>query len=247
VRWFGRFQRQSATHADIRRQVDSIVSLDAGPSLAQISAPTLVVHATGDRAVPVAAGRYIAERIPNARSVEVPGDDHFAEPTPNWQQITDTWLEFVTGSQPRRHTERRVMTIVFTDIVDSTARTAAAGDASWRRTLDSHDRNAWELIDRHQGTIVKSTGDGVLARFDAPSHALGFAVDFRRALTELGIEIRCGLHTGEVEMRENGDITGTAVKPRRPSRASGRRRHHPRVVNRARPPARRTTALQRSR
>ncbi len=211
VRWFGRLQRQSATHADIRRQVDSVVLLDAASSLAQITAPTLVVHATGDRLMPVAAGRYVAERIPGARFVEIPGDDHFVEPTPHWQEFTDTWLEFVTGSRPLRQTERRVMTVVFTDIVDSTVRTAAVGDGQWRRLLDSHDRTAWELIDRHRGTIVKSTGDGLLARFDAPSHALEFSLEFRRALAELGIEIRCGLHTGEVEIRENGDIVGTAV------------------------------------
>jgi class 3 adenylate cyclase len=103
------------------------------------------------------------------------------------------------------------LTVIFTDIVDSTIQTAAVGDGQWRRLLDSHDRISWELIDRHLGTIVKSTGDGVLARFDAPSLALEFAVDFRRALAELGIQIRCGLHTGEVEIRESGDIVGTAV------------------------------------
>jgi class 3 adenylate cyclase len=204
-------QRQSATQADIRRQVESVVYLDAGPFLAQITTPTLVVHATGDRLMPVAAGRYIAERIPDARFVEVPGDDHFVESTPHWQEFTDTWLEFVTGSRPSHQTERRVMTVIFTDIVGSTMRTAAVGDGQWRRLLDSHDRIAWELIDRHRGTIVKSTGDGVLARFDAPSHALEFSLDFRRALAEFGVQIRCGLHTGEVEIRENGDIAGTAV------------------------------------
>ena len=178
VRWFGRLQRQSASHADIRRQVDSVTFLDAAPALAEITAPTLVLHATGDRLHPVAAGRYIAERIPDARFVEIPGDDHLVETTPHWQEFTDTWLEFVTGSRPLRQTERRVMTVIFTDIVDSTVQTAAVGDGQWRRLLDSHDRLAWELIDRHRGTIVKSTGDGVLARFDAPSHALEFPWTF---------------------------------------------------------------------
>ena len=79
-----------------------------------------MLHATGDRIIPVAAGRYIAERIPNARFVEIPGDDHLVEPTPHWQEFTDTWLEFVTGSRPLRQTERRVMTVLFTDIVGST-------------------------------------------------------------------------------------------------------------------------------
>jgi class 3 adenylate cyclase len=211
VRWYGRLERQSASQADIRRQIDSIGRLDAAPFLAEITAPTLVVHATGDPLMPVAGGRYVAERIPDARFVEVPGGDHFVEPTPNWQEFTDTWLEFVTGSPPLHQTERRVMTVIFTDIADSTVQTAAVGDGQWRRLLDGHDRLAWQIIDRHCGTIVKSTGDGVLARFDAPSHALGFAVDFRCALAELGLLIRCGLHTGEVEIRENGDIVGTAV------------------------------------
>jgi class 3 adenylate cyclase len=103
------------------------------------------------------------------------------------------------------------MTVMFTDIVGSTTQTATIGDGQWRRLLDGHDRLAWELIDRHRGTIVKSTGDGVLARFDSPSCALEFAVDFRRVLAELGVQIRCGVHTGEVEIRENGDIVGTAV------------------------------------
>jgi class 3 adenylate cyclase/pimeloyl-ACP methyl ester carboxylesterase len=211
VRWYGRLERQSATHADIRRQVDSILHLDAAASLAEITAPTLVVHATDDPLMPVAGGRYVAERIPDARFVEVPGGDHFVEPTAHWQEFTDTWLEFVTGCRPLHHTERRVLTVIFTDIVDSTSRTEAVGDGPWRRLLDSHDRTAWEIIDRHRGTIVKSTGDGVLARFDAPSHALEFSVQFRRAVAELGIQIRCGLHTGEVEIRENGDIAGIAV------------------------------------
>jgi class 3 adenylate cyclase/pimeloyl-ACP methyl ester carboxylesterase len=211
VRWYGRMERQSASRADIRRQIDSMVYLDASPSLAQITAPTLVIHATGDPLMPVAGGRYVAERIPDAQFVEIPGVDHFVEPTPGWQEFTDVWLEFVTGSRPLRQTERRVVTVIFTDIVASTSRSAAAGDGTWRRLLDSHDRIAWDAVDRHHGTIVKSTGDGLLARFDAPSDALDFCRDFRRAVAELGIEIRCGLHTGEVELRENGDLAGTAV------------------------------------
>jgi pimeloyl-ACP methyl ester carboxylesterase len=211
VRWWGRLQRQSATHADIRRQFDSLVDLDAADYLAEIAVPTLVIHASGDRVIPVAAGRYVAARIPDARFVEIPGDDHFAEAVPNWQQMADEWLAFVTGARPSHETDRRVMTIVFTDIVDSTVRTASSGDGHWRRMLDSHDQIVWEATDRHRGTIVVTTGDGVLARFEAPSQGLEFCVDLRRALGELGIDIRCGVHTGEVEIRENGDISGMAV------------------------------------
>jgi class 3 adenylate cyclase/alpha-beta hydrolase superfamily lysophospholipase len=211
VRWMGRLQRQSATAADLRRQMESIFPLDAADQLAEIDVPTLILHATGDPVIPVAAGAYLAERIPGARFVAVPGEDHFVETTPYWRDVTDVWLEFVTGSRPPRHLDRRLATVLFTDIVDSTARTTAAGDANWRNVLDAHDRLAWEMADRHRGTIVKNTGDGVMARFEAPSSALAFSMDFRRALDQLDLPIRCGIHTGEIEVRADGDITGTAV------------------------------------
>ncbi len=143
--------------------------------------------------------------------VEVPGKDHLLEVTPYWRDSVDLWLEFVTGSRPNRLAERRVVTVLFTDIVGSTARGAEVGDRRWRSMLEEHDRIAWAHVDRHQGMIVKSTGDGLLVRFDAPSQAVRYAVDFRRSLTEIDMQIRCGLHTGEVELRDSGDITGTAV------------------------------------
>jgi class 3 adenylate cyclase len=211
VRWMGRFQRQSATSADIARQFASIGPLDAQSRLGEIDVPTLILHIEGDGIIPVAAGRFLAERITGARLVEFPGFDHMAEVTPHWQPLMDAWLEFVTGARPARRTERRVATVLFTDIVDSTARTAASRDGSWSHLLESHDRIAWEVAEMHRGTIVKSTGDGLLARFDAPSEALEFSLDFRRALTRVDLQIRCGVHTGEIEVRDNGDITGVAV------------------------------------
>jgi class 3 adenylate cyclase len=211
VRWMGRFQRQSATAADLRRQLDSVRLLDAADHLADIRVPTLVINVAGDPIVPINAGRYLAERIPDARFVEFPGDDHFAELTRCWQDIADTWLEFVTGTRPSRPAHRRVVTVVFTDIVSSTARAANAGDRSWGQTLDHHDQLAWDTAGRCHGTIVKSTGDGLLVRFDGPSEAIEFATQFRQAASHLDLPIRCGVHTGEVELRANGDITGTAV------------------------------------
>ena len=104
-----------------------------------------------------------------------------------------------------------MQTVLFTDIVGSTPGTAAAGDESWHRLLDDHDRMSWDTAGRHSGTIVKSTGDGLLARFDSPSNALAFASEFRQALDAIGLQIRCGLHTGEIELRDNGDVTGIAV------------------------------------
>ena len=211
VRWMGRFQRQSATRADIRRQLESLFELDATSHLADIKAPTLVMNAAGDPVIPAAAGRYLAERIPGARFVEVPGDDHFVEATPHWQEICNLWLKFITGIEATRRAERRVATVLFTDIVGSVSRTTQAGDGRWRDVLERHDRIAWETADRHHGTIVKSTGDGLLARFDAPSQALAFSSEFRSALIGLDLRIRCGVHAGEVELRDTGDITGTAV------------------------------------
>ena len=101
--------------------------------------------------------------------------------------------------------------MVFTDIVGSTASTSSAGDAPWRDLLDRHDEVAWQLADQQQGTIVKSTGDGLLARFDAPSAGLAFAVGLRAQLADIGLPIRAGLHCGEIEIRHNRDITGIAV------------------------------------
>jgi class 3 adenylate cyclase len=211
VRWMGRYQRQSATGADLGRQLHSLRQLDAADHLADIRRPTLVINCTGDSVVPVNAGRYLADRIPGAQFLEIPGDDHFAEVTPHWQDIADAWIEFVAGTRPSRRAQRRVVTVVFTDIVSSTSQTASAGDRSWGHVLDRHDQAAWDTAGRCQGTIVKTTGDGLLARFDAPSEAIEFATEFRRAVTEMDLRIRCGVHTGEVELRASGDIAGTAV------------------------------------
>jgi class 3 adenylate cyclase len=211
VRWIGRFQRQSATAADLQHQLQSFQFVDADDYLGDITAPTLIMHGTGDRVIPVAAARYLGDRIAGSTVEEWPTDDHFAFTHPGWQDLCDRFIEFVAGSRPTRQADRRVQTVVFTDIVGSTPGTAAVGDEAWHRLLDDHDRIAWETAGRHSGTIVKSTGDGLLARFDAPSSAVAFASEFRQALDAIGLQIRCGLHTGEIELRDNGDITGVAV------------------------------------
>jgi class 3 adenylate cyclase/alpha-beta hydrolase superfamily lysophospholipase len=211
VRWFGRFQRQSATAVDVGRQIQSLFGLDAEEHLENIALPTLVMHGKDDDVIPIAAGRHIAEKIPGASFVELATADHFLMSSVNWMDIADLAIEFVTGQQPARRAERLFATVVFTDIVGSTTRTESAGDDGWCNTLDSHDRMAWETADRHHGTIVKSTGDGILARFDSPSHAVEFAHDLRGSLLSIDLRIRCGMHTGEIELRESGDIAGMAV------------------------------------
>ena len=189
----------------------SFVTLDAADRLAEIAVPTLITHAIDDRLVPFAAGEWLATQIPGAIFKEMPGSDHFGLTNPDWRVVVDAQLEFICGSVSAPRTERRFATVVFTDIVESTKRTAREGDEAWRHTLDSHDRIAWATAARHAGTIVNTTGDGVVVRFDGPSQALAFARDFRREVGSAGVPVRCGMHAGEIEVRADGDITGFAV------------------------------------
>jgi class 3 adenylate cyclase len=211
IRWVGRFQRQTCSRADVRRQFESVLGLDANDRLGGIRAPTLVVNVIGDRLIPPAFGRYLAKHISGARHVEFPGDDHFCWVMPIWREITDCLLEFVTGRAPAARIERRFATVLFTDIVDSTARSAAAGDAAWRDLLDRHDRIAWQAVDRHVGKLVKNTGDGLLMTFPSPSEAVACATELVGELGRVGLSVRAGLHAGEIVVREDGDVSGVAV------------------------------------
>jgi class 3 adenylate cyclase len=211
LRWVARYQRQTASPADFRRQVESVIPLDATDQLSTIKAPTRVIHITGDRAVPVAAGRYLAAKIPRAEYIEIEGEDHFCWVMPHWRKVVDAWLEFIIGTPPSTHSERSFATVLFTDIVGSTERARRVGDAAWRLTLESHDRIAWKTINGHRGRVVKSTGDGLLVTFGIPSDAVECAASLRRELAGIGVLIRGGLHAGEVVVREDGDVSGLAV------------------------------------
>ena len=172
IRWMGRLQRQTASPADFQRQLESILTLDANERLPDIKAPTLVVNVTGDRLVHPAMGRYLADKIPGARFVEFPGEDHFCWIMPSWRRLMDCWLEFVTGTAPVAPSQRRFATVLFTDIVGSTTQAARVGDAAWRTTMEGHDRVAWRAVGEHRGKLVKNTGDGLLVTFDSPSEAI---------------------------------------------------------------------------
>ncbi|MGO9875717.1 MAG: adenylate/guanylate cyclase domain-containing protein [Acidimicrobiia bacterium] len=211
VRWCGRFQRLSASPRDFRRQIEGIFQLDAGDAPERITAPTLVIHVKGDRVLPVACGRALAEIIPDARYVEVEGDDHFSWALPNWRDIVDPALEFLTGTMLERAPTRRFATVLFTDIVDSTRQSAAVGDTAWRTTIDAHDRLARKLVDRHGGRVVKSTGDGLLVVFDVPSQAVSCGAAMVRELRSIGVDIRAGVHAGEIEVHDDLDVSGIAV------------------------------------
>ena len=211
VRWVGRFQRQTCSRADIQRQFQSVLALDANDRLGDIRSPTLVWNVTGDRAIPPAFGRYLAEHIPGSRYVQFAGEDHISWVMPNWREHMDCWLEFVTGRAPVVRSERRFATVLFTDIVGSTARSTEVGDEAWRAMLDRHDRIAWQAVDRHAGKLVKNTGDGLLMTFATPSEAVACAAELVRELGRVGLSVRAGLHAGEIVVREDGDVTGLAV------------------------------------
>ena len=189
---------------------EHLYEVDVRSVLPSIQVPTTIVHKTGDRLVPVAGGRYLAAHIPGAKLVEIPGVDHaLIEPCPEW---TDAVLDNVSLSSAEHsdETERRLATVLFTDIVDSTPAATAAGDRTWSQLLDRHDSTSLGIIGEHQGRLVKTTGDGVLATFDGPSRAVRCAAGLHDAMVGLGIPIRAGLHTGEIEIRGD-DIAGLAV------------------------------------
>ena len=211
VRWSGRLQRLACTGHDVAAHFASIATLDVYDEQPLISVPTLVVNCTGDQIIPAAVGDQIAARIPDAERRTFEGGDHFFWFGDDWLDVSVQIAEFLLDKEVSLPTERRFASVVFTDIVGSTAATAAAGDAEWRGVLDQHDHHAWRLADVHRGSIVKSTGDGLLARFDSPHDAIAFSTEFRDRVAEAGLEIRAGVHMGEIEIRENRDITGVAV------------------------------------
>jgi class 3 adenylate cyclase len=211
TRWVGRFQRQTCSRTDIERQFSSLHDIDANSRLGDIRAPTLVVNVTGDRCIPPAYGRYLADHIPGARYEQFAGEDHLSWVMSDWRGLTDCWLEFLTGNAPSVNAVRRFATVVFTDIVDSTARSGEIGDSAWREMLDRHDRIAWSAVDRHAGTLVKNTGDGLLMTFATPSDAVACASDLVRELDAVGLRVRAGVHAGEIMVREDGDVSGLAV------------------------------------
>jgi class 3 adenylate cyclase len=188
---------------DLYRQIDTRAILPA------IRVPTLILHRSGDIAAPVAHARYLAEHIPGARYVELPGVDHIPS-VGDQDAILGEIEEFLTGVRHEREPERVLATVLFTDIVGSTERAAELGDRRWRDLLARHDELVRRQVERHRGRVVKNIGDGVLATFDGPARAIDAARTVRDAVRELGIEVRAGLHTGECEAIGD-DVGGVAV------------------------------------
>lgn len=194
----------------VRQVWENLYEIDVRHVLSSIHVPTTVVHKTGDQLIPVEGGRYIAEHIPGAKLIELPGVDHARlEPLPEFSAAIIDHIRRASAPMAMS-ADRRLATVVFTDIVDSTPAASSAGDEAWTRLLDRHDSLSKGIIAEHLGELIKTTGDGVLATFDGPSRAVYCASALHTAMAELGLPIRAGLHTGEIERRD-ADIAGLAV------------------------------------
>jgi class 3 adenylate cyclase len=207
--WWKRAGERSASPA-IARAMDVLTTgADIRAVLPLINTPTLVLHRVDNDFLPIGHARYLAENIPGAKFVELPGRDHLC-----FAGETDGLLgeieEFLTGTRGTPNTDRMLATILFTDIVDSTKRAASTGDRPWRELLDNHDRMAGRQVHRFGGRHVKTTGDGILATFDGPARAIQCGLAVCDGARQLGMEVRVGVHTGEVE-RRGDDVAGIGV------------------------------------
>jgi class 3 adenylate cyclase len=207
--WYAQAQRFSGTPASAREWFRVTMDIDVRDVLPAIRVPTLVIHRSGDRVIPVESGRYLAEHIPDAKYVEMPGHDHFPF-VGDMDAIVDEIEEFLTGSRRAREPDRVLATVLFTDIVGSTERATELGDRRWRELLDEHHRLVRAELERARGKEIRISGDGFLATFDGPARAIRCACAIRDAVRGLGLEVRAGLHTGEIELAETG-VEGIAV------------------------------------
>ena len=206
---WARMERLANSPATLARMLPLAARQDVRAVLPTIRVPTLVVNHTDDMFITPAQGKYVADHIPGAKYVELPGRNmwHFVEP---WRASFQETAEFLTGHQAEVADDRVLATVLFTDIVDSTRRAAQMGDRDWHALLDAHDAVVRSHLSRFRGHEVNTSGDGFLAMFDGPQRAIRCAMAIRDAVQALGIQVRAGLHTGECEVRGD-DIGGIAV------------------------------------
>jgi class 3 adenylate cyclase/pimeloyl-ACP methyl ester carboxylesterase len=207
--WLRMFLVSGSSFAEQYEGIRSLGPVDIRGLLGSVQTPVLVLHRTGDRAADVRASRYMAERIPGARFVELPGDAHFPF-FGDQDTVVELAQEFLTGARPAVDPDRVLATVLFTDIVDSTSRAAGLGDRRWHHLLVEHQEAVRRQLARYRGREVKTTGDGFLTTFDGPARAIRAADAIRAGVRELGLEVRVGLHTGECELLGD-DIGGIAV------------------------------------
>jgi class 3 adenylate cyclase len=206
---WARHNRLAASPGIVALMMPLVAEMNVRAILPTVRVPTLVMQRTDDPFITRAMGKDVADHIPAAKYVELPGRNvfHFVEP---WRQSFQEIAQFLTGQQPDVADDRVLATVLFTDIVDSTRRAAEIGDRDWHALLDAHDAVVRAQLARFRGREVNTSGDGFLAMFDGPQRAIRCAMSIRDTVQSLGIEVRAGLHTGECEVRGD-DIGGIAV------------------------------------
>jgi pimeloyl-ACP methyl ester carboxylesterase len=207
-RW-ARLEQAACSPSQARTQTEQAFATDARHLLEIVSVPTLVIERRDDPSIPRGSGRYMADRIPNAWLVELPGSDHMPW-SGDGTQIADAIRWFVAHEAPPEVDPRKLATVVFTDIVRSTEQLADLGDSRWAAMLDLHDAAARRIAESNGGQFVKCTGDGTLCMFHGPAQAIHYAVELRNEVGRLGLEMRAGVHAGEVHVRGE-DVAGIAV------------------------------------
>jgi pimeloyl-ACP methyl ester carboxylesterase len=205
-RWYAKFVRSAVSPRAAQAFARALLQIDARPFLPLIHAPTLVLHRTGVTLIPIEHGRYLAERIPGATLIELPGSD-WALPWEATDLAIDHVEEFLEDLRRPAAPDRVLATVLFTDVVGSTEQAGRLGDRRWRELLEVHDELARRRVEEFQGQLVKTTGDGILATFDGPGRGIRCAAALQHELRSVGLEIRAGLHTGEVELRDS-DVGG---------------------------------------
>ena len=210
-RWWERFERQSSSSGSVLAMFRSMATFNLMPMLPSVRAPTMIGHAVGDRVVHIADGRAFASLIPGAKIVEWDSIDHMWNFSPDWREAQNDIIEFVTGTRPGSGASTEFASVLFTDIVNSTKRASELGDQGWRAVIELHDSISRLRTEAHGGSVIRSTGDGVLAKFPDPVSAVSAAQELARDLADSGVPIRAGVHIGLVEIRDDGEITGIAV------------------------------------
>jgi class 3 adenylate cyclase len=207
---WARYERPGASPGTAALMMSLLAETDVRALLPTVRVPTLVLHHTDDPFIPPEWGKDVADRIPGAKYVELPGRNLFHLVEPDWRASFQEIAEFLTDQGADLADDRVLATVLFTDIVDSTRRAAEMGDRDWHALLDAHDAVVRAQLARFRGREVNTSGDGFLAMFDGPQRAIRCAMAIRDAVQALGIEVRAGLHTGECEVRGD-DIGGIAV------------------------------------
>ncbi len=209
VAWWTRYQQVVVSRKEALREVADTLWHPTVAEL-QFDQPALITHVRGNRLHHFGQGRWWSEVIPHATFEALDGDDHETFLARDWQAVLSRHVSFIRRTAVDIPAERRYAAVLFTDIAGSTSSSLAEGDDDWRSKLDKHDRTARSVISGLAGALVKLTGDGILATFEDPAHALDAAMSLRADLAQLGIAIRAGIHAGVIQLRDD-DISGSVV------------------------------------